>query len=141
MTNENMALAYLYCSYQDPEQAFRNLIASILRQLVQHQSTIPQRIERLYKSHLMENTILTLEQLMVEVQILLAESTNVYIVVDALDECSEDTGSKYSFAEASRWLPNHVHLLVTTRATTNLCNLAPTAVHLTIDAKDGDIVK
>lgn len=141
MTDENMALAYLYCSYQDPEHTFRNLIASILRQLLQPQATVPQRIERFYKSHLMENTQPTLEQLMVELQIVLSESTDVFVVLDALDECCEDMGSRYSFMEAFQWLADHVHLLITTRATTNLCNLTTTAIHLKVDAKDGDIVK
>lgn len=134
-------LAYIYCSYQDPEHISINLVANILRQLVQSRPTIPKRISELYATHLVNGTRLSVDEISTEMQALSQTFTDVYIVADALDECRVDGGTRVSFLEVVQKITDNVHLLVTSRTTVNIHSCLPSAVCIGVDAKDNDIEK
>ena len=138
--DEGKALAYIYCSYQDPEHVSRNLIASILRQLVGSRAAVPERINNLYKGHSRVGTRPSLDELLIELQAISREFSDVFIVVDALDECTANSGDRLSFLEAHQSFGDNVHLLITSRNTINVCDILSTAVCMEIDARDEDIV-
>ena len=141
MTNTSSALVYVYCSYQDPDHTPHNLIASVLRQLVRHYPVVPLRVEQTYKAHLATSTHPSLEELLVEIKLVSQAFTHVYLVIDALDECSEDTGNKSTFLEALQGLEGHLRMIVTSRTTVNIFSYLQTAIRLEVDARDSDIVK
>lgn len=141
VTDPSSALVYVYCSYQDPDHTPLNLIASVLRQLVRHHTEIPQRIEQIYKTHLATSTRPNLEELLVELKLVSQAFTDVYVVIDALDECSEVIGNKSSFLQAIQALEGHVSMIVTSRTTVNIVQYLWTAIRLEVDARDSDIVK
>lgn len=134
-------LAYVYCSYQEPDHISINLLANILRQIVQRQPTLPHRIRELYGTHLVKGTQLSLDEILTEMQALSQRFTNLYLVVDALDECYMDGGTRVTFLEAVQKITNNVHLLVTSRTTVNVHACLPTAASIRVDAKDHDIRK
>ena len=135
------AIVYVYCSYQDPEHTALNLIASVLRQLVRHHAEIPERVQQMYRSHLATSTRPILEELLVELKLISQAFTDVYVVIDALDECSEDMENKGNFLEAIQGLEGHVRMIVTSRTTVNIVHSLGTATRLEVDARDSDIVK
>src|SRR5271168_4306186 len=50
--NASIAIAYLYCNFQrQHEQKPENLLASLLKQLVQRQPSLPKYIKSLYEHH------------------------------------------------------------------------------------------
>lgn len=134
-------LAYVYCSYQEPDHISINLLANILRQLVQCQPTLPQRIKELYGTHLVKGTRLSPDEISTEMQALSQSFTELYIVIDALDECKVDGGTRITFLEAVQKIANNVHLLVTSRTTVKVHDCLRTAVCIRVDAKDEDIEK
>ncbi|KAL8792011.1 MAG: hypothetical protein Q9195_005352 [Heterodermia aff. obscurata] len=114
---------------------------SLAFQLVQRQSILPQRIKDLHTRHATEGTKPTLEEILVELQATLRDLTKVIIVVDALDECAQDKGTRISFLEAMARIEDQVHLLITSRTTANVFDHLPTAVRINIGAKDADVAQ
>ena len=141
MFNAEDVLAYVYCSYQNPEHTSLNLLASILQQLAQRQAVLPQRIKDSYTRHTAEGTKPALEEILVELQAISRDLNKVFIVVDALDECAQEKGTRISFLEAMPKIGNRFRLLITSRTTTNVFNHLPSAVCINIDAKDADVTK
>ena len=139
MSNTKDGLAYVYCSYQNPEHTSLNLFTSILQQLAQRQPILPQRIKDLYTRHAAKGTKPVLEDIIAELQAI--DLSKIFIVVDALDECALDKGTRTSFLEAMPKSRDQFHLLITSRTTINVFDYLPTAVYVTIDAKDADVAR
>lgn len=129
-------LAYVYCSYQNPEHTSINLIASILQQVAQRQPVLPKRIKDFYNRHATEGTKPALEEILMELQLISTDLSKVFVVVDALDECTDE-----KFLETMPRIGDQFRLLITSRTTTNVSNYLPMAVCINIDAKDADIAK
>ncbi|KAJ7599523.1 hypothetical protein C8J56DRAFT_771039, partial [Mycena floridula] len=111
-TDTNTTLARIYCDYnQRAIQTSSALISSILRQIIISSSSIPvpvMQLHALFRSRKPCPSDLTktlLDQLLLY--------NRVYIVVDALDECSESEGMV--FIAWLRSLSDHVSVLVTSR--------------------------
>ena len=141
MSRTEDGFAYVYCSYQNPEHTSQNLFASILQQLVQRQPILPQRIKDFYNRHDTGGTKPRLEDVLVELQATSRDLDKIFIVVDALDECAQEKGTRTSFLEAISRFGDQFRLLITSRTTTNVVDHLPTAVCINIDAKDADVAK
>jgi hypothetical protein len=111
----NIALAYIYCDYKDQKQTAANLIGSLLQQLVEGNPTISDETLALYRHHTMRNSKPTLEELFTCLQSEARHSSRVFVIIDALDECSEDSGTRDSFVAGLGQLKSILHLLVTSR--------------------------
>ena len=88
-SNNNFGVAFLYCSYnRQQEQRYENLVASLLRQLAQSQSSLPNEVRNLYNSHHIRNTRPSITELLSVLSSVVDSFSKVFIVVDALDECA-----------------------------------------------------
>lgn len=91
----DVGVAYLYCNYKSQtDQTTANLLAAILKQLVQDQPSIAQPLSELYDSHQKHGTRLSLDKTFTALQSVLANYSKVYVVIDALDECPDGTRSQ-----------------------------------------------
>lgn len=72
-------------------------------------------------------------------QLMVKKYSKVFVVVDALDECSESTGARYGLLEVLKILPETVHLLVTSRPIASIGAELDPCVCLQIAAKDKDL--
>ena len=85
--HKNIPVVYIYCDYKrQQEQTPINLMASILRQLLQYRILVHDRVMHSYYQHVNFGTCPNSERIGEIVKSLLAEFPQVYIVVDALDE-------------------------------------------------------
>ena len=135
---ENVAIAYIYCSYKEQEnQTAVNLIASILQQLVQRKSTVSSEIVSLYGHQIKKGTRPTLDECSKLLQSDVRGLSEVFIIVDALDECPEST--RDSFLAEIRKLQSNIHLLVTSRHISTIEREFKRAAHVEIRASDEDI--
>jgi len=84
----NVGLAYVYCDYQDQiQQTTQNIYGAILKQLLRALPSIPKELEKvLMKSHREKNP-LELAQLRDALRITSRFFDQIYICLDALDEC------------------------------------------------------
>ena len=82
-------VTYIYCDYsKQHEQKHVNLIASILKQLLQHQVFVPENVWKSYRHHTNSGTRPKAEEMYDLLQTSLSAFPQIYIVVDAVDELS-----------------------------------------------------
>ena len=87
LRHKNIPVVYIYCDYKrQQEQTPINLMASILKQLLQHQISVPDGVMNSYHDRVNSGTRLSFEEIGEMTKILLAGVLQAYIVVDALDE-------------------------------------------------------
>lgn len=91
-SDQGVAVAYLYCNFgQRREQKLEHLLESILRQLVQQQSSIDTSVEALYDEHKRRGGRPRLEAIHNALLSTAASSFKVFILIDALDECPSES--------------------------------------------------
>lgn len=137
-TLEDVAVTCIYCNYKErSRQTVLNLILSLLKQLVQDHSAIYKNIKPFYKLHIDQGTHPNLRQSQEAFELATAAFSKVFIIVDALDECSD--GTRMELLSALQSGASTINLLVTSR---DLALIAQEfSIHLNIRASDQDIQK
>ena len=136
----NAVVLYLFCSYNENEsQSAQNLLASLLKQVLLRQSVIPQGVRDLYERHVNrksrpgvgEITPLLLEEL--------KGYSSVFVVIDALDECSDRDDTRKALLAEVQKLPQDSHILITSRYSPNIEEAFKDVPAIEIRATDDDV--
>jgi hypothetical protein len=86
--DEDVALAYVYCDFRRyHEQKAEDLLSSLLKQLSQGRSSLPDPVRSLYDEHRRNRTRPSVSDISTNLQSVAAMYSRVFIVIDALDEC------------------------------------------------------
>ncbi|RYP06973.1 hypothetical protein DL765_009292 [Monosporascus sp. GIB2] len=86
--DSNICIAYFYCDFRRrEEQTAEDLLASLLKQLSQGQSSLPDSVRALYGQHEKKRTRPKPDEISRALQSVAAMYSRVFIVLDALDEC------------------------------------------------------
>jgi hypothetical protein len=94
----SIGIAFVYCNFwRQHEQRAEDLLASLLKQLAQGQSSLPDGIKSLYNKHKNMRTQPSFDELSRTLYIVAAMYSRVFIIVDALDECQESDGCRSRF--------------------------------------------
>jgi Cdc6-like AAA superfamily ATPase len=94
----SVGLAYIYCNFRrQQEQKPNDLLASLLKQLVQEQPFIPENVKSLYERHKDKRTRPSLDEISKALHSIVAGYSRVFIIVDALDECQGSNGDRKRF--------------------------------------------
>ncbi|KAI9851904.1 MAG: hypothetical protein M1824_002443, partial [Vezdaea acicularis] len=113
-TSTNTGIAYIYLNYKEQtEQTSVNLIGSLLQQLALQNSSVLDNLASIYKLHSLNKTRPTLHELSEVFQSIITSFTNVFIVIDALDECCEENRSRDELLECLGALADNARLLLT----------------------------
>ncbi|KAF8509934.1 hypothetical protein BU17DRAFT_55781 [Hysterangium stoloniferum] len=109
------AVVYFFFYSRDSQQAFQshhNLVKSLIKQLISVCFDLPNCVVQIYKNGIQQPSLMDLEKTLCN---LLALFNQVYIILDALDECS-------GYLRVLKWLKEllvqsglKLHILVTTR--------------------------
>jgi hypothetical protein len=92
---DNIGVAYLFCTYNaQTDQSAQSLLAALLKQLVQSRLDIATSVTHIYEHHLKEKTRPSLNEIFGNLQSVCSNYAVVYIVVDALDECTDKDGER-----------------------------------------------
>src|SRR5277367_3243814 len=97
------------------DQDITNLIASLLQQLIQRHSVVPNKVRSLYEQHVSKRTRPTFAECCELLRSELTGCSRAFIIVDALDECNEINGTRNSLIAELLSLPPTTYLLVTSR--------------------------
>ena len=86
--NRSVGIAYIYCNFrrQDKQKA-EDLLASLLKQLTQSLSSLPDSVKSLHDGHKDKRTRPSFDEISSALQSVAAMYSRVFIIVDALDEC------------------------------------------------------
>ena len=139
-------VSYVYCSYnRRHEQTLVNLIASLVRQLLQERSDLPDHFQSLHRRHVDKNTRPSVEELRTLLHATTETYSNVFIVVDALDECTNVDGTRDLLLSELFLLQSQsktvVCLLTTTRFIPEILDQFEHCATLEIRASDDDVSK
>lgn len=83
-----VGIAYIYCNYKrQDDQTIGKLASSLLKQLTQTRSALPECVRGLYRRHQLKNTTPTPDEIWQALESVTALYDKVFIITDALDEC------------------------------------------------------
>ncbi|KAF1955604.1 hypothetical protein CC80DRAFT_549295 [Byssothecium circinans] len=140
--NSSHGVAYVYCNYKTQEQQdASSMLGAILKQLVQSRSSSVEPVERLHQRHANRGTKLSFDEILVALRDVIAHYPTVYIVVDALDECRDDDGTRRRFLARLRDLQEEsdVRLMVTSRLLPDILEEFEEAMRLEVQASEEDV--
>ena len=121
-SNDKVGIAYVYCSYQDQDQQTAvNLVGAMLRQLlverIEKDGDMLPEVLSIYQRHSPGQTRPLLGDLADLLKKQLAVHERVYLIIDALDECSKGNGTRGTI----------IDLLKTLRDISKRCSLFVTS--------------
>jgi len=116
-------------------------LAAILKQLVQARPSITGPVSLLYERHSSRKTKPSLEEISTALQTVLKMFSSVYLVIDALDECSDRDGTRSRLLAELRDLQREVdlRLMVTSRFIPDIENEFRSMPMLEVRATDADV--
>ena len=115
---DDVGLAYIFCNYKSQaDQGIYDLLSALLKQLVQSRPNIAIPVTNLYEHHSKRKIRPSLNDIFECLLAVCAAYAKVYVVVDALDECEEQNGTRSGLIERLRQLHTSatVQLLFTSR--------------------------
>ncbi|PSN73797.1 hypothetical protein BS50DRAFT_597243 [Corynespora cassiicola Philippines] len=136
------AVAYIYCSFKrQTEQTLEDLLASVLKQLAQATSSLPQSIRSLHDRCRSKKTRASIDDISLVLQSMAAEFSRVFILVDALDECQVNDGCRAKLLSQLSQLQNKsgANLFVTSRFIPDIMERFERDLRLEIRANEHDV--
>lgn len=96
--NSSVGIAYLYCNFRrQEEQKPVDLLASLLKQLIQRRTPLPENVIDIYKHHNSERTRPSSNEISKILHSIIANYSRTFIIIDALDECQISDGGRRQF--------------------------------------------
>ncbi|KAK2798717.1 hypothetical protein FQN50_008755 [Emmonsiellopsis sp. PD_5] len=130
------------CNYKvQADQTTIDLLAAILKQLLPTSPSMMEPVIQLYDQHARKGTRPSLDNIVGVLQSVLASQSRVYLVVDALDECSDDKGTCSQLLDKLRALQSEtsLHLMVTSRWIPEIVSEFKSAPTLEVRASEADV--
>ncbi|KAL5329352.1 hypothetical protein ACEPPN_002864 [Leptodophora sp. 'Broadleaf-Isolate-01'] len=138
----SVGIAYLYCNFgRKDEQTAEDLLASLLKQLAQGLSSVPESVKFLYECHKDKRTRPTLNEISSTLQSVGALYSKIFIIIDALDECQASDGCRTKFLEQifAFQVKNRANIFTTSRFIPDVTERFRDSLCLEIRASDHDV--
>ena len=114
--NASMVTAYFYFDFNDTQKQDPELmLRSLLTQLLQRLSTMPKGVDALFSACNNGQRQPSSHALLEVIRQVMQQFTYVYVVLDALDECTQRPELMDALETMARWQLDSVHLLMTSR--------------------------
>jgi hypothetical protein len=139
---DSIGLAFFFCTYQaQEEQKAASVLASLLKQLVQNRQEAFVPIMKLYEKKTREGGLPDCEDLILALRSVCSTYNRVRIVVDALDEFSNDDRQRDKLLDALHDLraQGNTSLLATSRSVPEIAERFASDPVLEIEADDSDV--
>ena len=139
-TREHLGLGYLFCNHKDQIDA-SVLLAALLQQLSRQCPVLDELISQLYVKHVSTGTLPSRKEYFTVLQTILTKFSTVYIVLDSIDECSNQDSTRDQLLINLRNLQQHadLRLMVTSRSIPSIRNKFPSTPTMEIRAISADI--
>lgn len=140
--DDDIGVAYLYCNYKRrDEQKAVNLLAAILKQLVQKRPPLSDHIVALHELHAKQGTRPSFDDLSKSLRSVLGNYSQVFMIVDALDECTDVDDTRNTLLSEIRNLQTQIdlRLMSTSRPIKNITQAFEGDLHLEIRANNEDV--
>jgi Cdc6-like AAA superfamily ATPase len=140
--SEDIGVAYLFCNYKAQlEQTAATLLATVLKQLVQSRPGLAAPVIRMYEDHQKQRSRPSLDEIFEALQSVCSAYHTVYLVVDALDECTDQDGVRNQLVNKLRELEarTNTHLMFTSRFIPEVTEKFKSEPTLEVRASDQDV--
>ena len=135
-----VAVVGIYCDYNEfNQQSTPKYIASLLEQLLQRRSSIPVEVKKAFETHSMRQSYPSLPEYIELLQMQMQSFARVYVIIDALDECTQANGVRDDLFEGVMMLPPCTSIMITSRYIPDIEIMLQNALRLDIRAHDEDI--
>jgi hypothetical protein len=141
---DNVGVAYVYCNYKRCEtQTATDLLAAILKQLVQERPLYGEPVATLHKRHADRRTRPSLDEICTALNSVLKNYSKAYIIIDALDECTDSNGTRSELLTILRNLQakTNISLMATSRFVARIEQSFQGFPMLEIRASDADVTR
>jgi hypothetical protein len=137
--HQGAGIAFLYCNYKKyREQRPVELLSALLRQLVQGLPSVPKLVQDLYENHTRTKSRPSLEEISATIRGVLGSYPEVFIIIDALDECPDEHRDILLSRLKTLQIPT-VKLMITSRPNISISSEFENALVLPIKAHQEDI--
>lgn len=140
----DVAVVYFYCNYKrQQDQTPARILSALIRQLFQERSPVPDEVQQLYELYHKRKTRPSLAELSVVLHTLVTSYRKVTMVIDALDEYSNDEYQRDKFLDQLLKLQTlasqNTNILVTSRAIPEVTERFVDNIHIEVSASTEDI--
>jgi Cdc6-like AAA superfamily ATPase len=133
-------IACLYCEYErQKDQTPHSLLAAVLRQLADQSIPFPKSVEELYRLHYTAKTHHSFDEISSVLTNAIRKFSQVFLVVDALDECSEKNCRELLSNLQDLQKKTGIKLLATSRHTVDFRRNFEECAMLEIKANESDV--
>jgi hypothetical protein len=142
LADQSVGIACLYCNFKRrDEQSAEDLLASLLKQLAQEHPSLSDSVKALYDRHRDKRTRPSFDEISRALQSVATMCSQVFIVVDALDECQTSDGCRTKFLTEIFNLQAKcgVHLFATSRFILEITEVFKSSTSLEIHATRDDV--
>ena len=116
MPGSTPLVAWIYCDYNDKaSQSVSRFLGSLLRQILDCVPNVPDSVHDLYYKHGKGQSPMTLAETISTIQDVLKSRPRSFLIIDALDECTELHDTRESLVKELIALTPTVSLLATSR--------------------------
>ena len=140
----NIGIAFLYCNYKSQQdQKPTDLLASLLKQLVQEQPFPPESVRSLYTRCNNKGIRPSLQEISQALHAVVAFYSRTFILIDALDECQIPDGGREKFLSMIFDLQakTRANLFATSRQIPSILEIFRGSIVLEVRASDADVRK
>ena len=140
--NVGAGVAYVFCSYKAQfNQSVADMLAAIVKQLVTDRLDLATPIFFMYDLHSSRGSRSSLDELLQALNSICSSYSVTYLVVDALDECSDTNSERSNLSERLRELQSscNLRLLATSRFIPEIVASFHSDPHLEVQASDEDV--
>jgi Cdc6-like AAA superfamily ATPase len=133
-------VAYVYCNYKSQaDQDTASILAAILKQLGQSRPSALGPVEILHQKHAGRGTKPSLDDIYSALRDVLTQYPYVHIIVDALDECQNETRRQLCTKLLDLQKGADMRLMVTSRFVPDVEDAFRLASRLEVEASDEDV--
>jgi Cdc6-like AAA superfamily ATPase len=140
--NEDIGVAYLFCNYKAQiEQTPTALLAAVLKQLAQSRPSTATPVFQMYEHHQKQRSRPSLDEILGALQPVCLAYPTTYIVIDALDECTNRDGARTRLIDKLRELQaiTNTRLMFTSRFIPEITDEFQSELMLEVRASDKDV--
>ncbi|KAF5697455.1 hypothetical protein FMUND_15405 [Fusarium mundagurra] len=113
--DKTIGIAYVYCSFQrQDKQKAEDVLASLLKQLAEGQSALPESVKSLHDKHKGKRTRLSLDEVSTALCSVVALYSRTFVIIDALDEALFEDRDKFLAALSNLQQGGQAHLNILT---------------------------
>jgi hypothetical protein len=140
--DEELGVAFIYCNYKEQDkQTIPNLMSSILHQLAVSAPEISEDLMYRLIEYRQKQIRPSMEATLDALRTIVSTYQTVYVVIDALDECSESNGERSELVGHLREMPSNLKILCTSRELPDIEKLFSESGKVYIHAQETDVEK